>query len=985
MNTTNRDKEKRGQILSYISNACAVFVLGISMSALLAACGGGDGHTGSTLSGKVIDGYIGGAKVCLSTVVTNSLSCDSSISSASAVTDSSGNYSFSLPSGTSMSGRYVIAQIAAGNTDADATSGQVQAPYSMVAPAGTPSVVSPLTTMVSANMMIYPASSVAAAQASVASSVGVPAGSLALDYIANNNGGYHNVAKLVAAILTTAGATPTINQANVSALFAAANSGASAALIATTPTQLNAAIATAQATYSASGGGAGTATFATAFNSNTGLTTDGGTLGTYNFGPTSGGAYSGGGGASSAYWYGGYNFSSPPTTDGIGIFVAAPGVIANGTDSGNGLVVSGATSLVIPLAVDQNILTSKGGSMSVKIIAQGKVNKYPGNCTVQVTGNQTISSATMTIYTIPLTTLTLAQSCSQTGITTVASALADGVAEIHVQAIGAANLNTSVQILNGNVVTSGGAYPSGLTFGSPIQFTAPSSSGGGTGSLALRPLPSVYASNVKAINYSGYRTAGGPTTGEIPTDAQITQDLQLLTDAGYTLLRLFDTDISHENILRVASTNPNFSNLKFQLGIYLQGIATANQSTCTMPANDTDVQNGIREANTYSNVVSVSVGNETSFFSAYMPVHCLAGYITTVKHGITQPVTADDDYTFYAGLDGSTELPDTILPLLDFVSIHTYPMSNPTRWNYAGTGSATAMMAAALTNAQSNYSQVKTYITAHGASASLPIVIGETGWKHVQTNTANPLETCCANPVNAKMYYDALNTWQAAATGPVSIFYFEAFDEPWKGTDDGWGLWDINRVPLYAMCGVAAVPTAPACTSSVYSGATFAAGSTALAAPTTAATASSHTIVKSILTTSGADLSGTNLCPNWGQATQCTPLTVGGVETEEYSSLTFEGIALAGITNISSATHVHCDVWSNMTSLGLNLINSAAATGGAAVQFQVNSILTTGWNSVDIPLTSFTGVDLTKVDQLMFVGVTPTSGGTIYIQNLYFW
>lgn len=338
--------------------------------------------------------------------------------------------------------------------------------------------------------------------------------------------------------------------------------------------------------------------------------------------------------------------------------------------------------------------------------------------------------------------------------------------------------------------------------------------------LALRTLPAIYASGtVKAINYSAYR-AGGPGANEIPTDAQILQDLTLLNSAGYTLLRLFDTDISHENILRVAEQN--FPNMKFQLGIYLAGIATVDQATCTMPANDTDIKNGIREAAQYPNVATVSVGNETSFFSQYMPVHCLKDYITTVKQNVSQPVTADDDYTFYAGLSGGTEIPDSILPLLDFVSMHTYPMSNPSRWTYAGTGSAAAMMNAALLNAQASYTQVATYISAHGAAANLPIVVGETGWKATVTNAPNPLESCCANPVNAKMYYDSMNTWQAAGTGPKAVFYFEATDEAWKGADDGWGLWDASRTPRYALCDNPGVTGAPACTSPIYLNATAA-------------------------------------------------------------------------------------------------------------------------------------------------------------------
>ncbi|HUX82122.1 MAG TPA: hypothetical protein VMV35_04735 [Halothiobacillus sp.] len=339
-------------------------------------------------------------------------------------------------------------------------------------------------------------------------------------------------------------------------------------------------------------------------------------------------------------------------------------------------------------------------------------------------------------------------------------------------------------------------------------------------SLALRPLPAVYSSTVKAINYSPYR-AGGPGANEIPSDAQILQDLTLLNSAGYTLLRLFDTDISHENILRVAAAH--FPNMKFQLGIYLAGIATGNQATCTMPANDTDIQNGIREAAQYPNVASVSVGNETSFFGGYMPVHCLKDYITTVKKNVKQPVTADDDYTFYAGLSGATELPDTILPLLDFVSMHTYPMSNYGRWTYAGTGSAATMMGNALANAQASYTQVSNYISTHGAAVNLPIVVGETGWKAVQTNPGNPLETCCANPVNAKMYYDSMNTWQAAGgTGPKAVFYFEATDEAWKGTDDGWGLWDASRTPRYALCDNPGVTGAPPCTTPIYLNATYA-------------------------------------------------------------------------------------------------------------------------------------------------------------------
>ncbi|MDE3009770.1 MAG: hypothetical protein KGI67_02675 [Pseudomonadota bacterium] len=378
-----------------------------------------------------------------------------------------------------------------------------------------------------------------------------------------------------------------------------------------------------------------------------------------------------------------------------------------------------------------------------------------------------------------------------------------------------------------------------VTVGGTASGTG-TSTGTGANSLATRALPAILAStSTKAINYSAYRTTGGPNVGEVPTDAQISQDLSLLSQAGFTLLRLFDSDPSHANILRVAAAS--FPNLKFQLGIYLQGIATASQASCSNSANDTDVQEGIALAKQYANVVSVSIGNETSFFAQYMPVHCLASYVTTVKSSISQPVTADDDYTFYAGLDGINELPDTLLPLLDYVSIHSYPPSNYGRWATGLSTSGTAaqraanLMNGALANAQSTYQQVQTYISAHGG-AGLPITVGEIGWKSVPTNpviasstgcggnavgSGNPLEgngASCSNgviggatpvaatPINAKWFHDLLDGWQAAGTGPKVIFWFEATDEVWKGTDDGWGLWDAARNPRIALCGTPAAP-----------------------------------------------------------------------------------------------------------------------------------------------------------------------------------
>ena len=353
-----------------------------------------------------------------------------------------------------------------------------------------------------------------------------------------------------------------------------------------------------------------------------------------------------------------------------------------------------------------------------------------------------------------------------------------------------------------------------------------------------RPLPAIYSTG-KAVNYSPYRTAGGPITGEVPSDAQILEDLTLLNRAGFNLLRLFGarapaTDVVAEKILRIAAQS--FPDMKFQLGVELKGL-----TSCSDPANDYNIAYLISNLSKYPNVVTISVGNETSFFSKFMPLPCLEGYIRTIRSQVKQPVTADDDWTFYAGKssgggDRVPVKPDTILPLIDFASIHMYPISYPV-WNWqqtgvaAGPARAQAMMETSLVALKEWHGEVVAYryVGAGGVTVSIgdsmPIVVGETGWKARQTNPDSEIEFYAALEPNVKWYYDLLYgnpgrypSWQGSVGGPPMIFYFEAFDETWKGIDDGWGLWDINRNARYALCGT---PAGSPCNADLYKGAGY--------------------------------------------------------------------------------------------------------------------------------------------------------------------
>ncbi len=335
---------------------------------------------------------------------------------------------------------------------------------------------------------------------------------------------------------------------------------------------------------------------------------------------------------------------------------------------------------------------------------------------------------------------------------------------------------------------------------------------GGGGSVpatqpgGIRPLSADFSSR-KAVNYSPYRSNNRDT--EVVTRENVLQDLGLLAQGGFTLVRTFDSS-NEFALLMLQIIKANQINMKVQLGIY---IAPTNGSGATLASalayNNAEVARGIKLANDFKDIViAVSVGNESIAFGNNTP-EVMAGYLSTVRSGVTQPLTTNDVWDAYAGLPGNSGagMPAFVTNLIDFAAVHTYPILyasanyyDPWDWEQQAVpvaGRASAMMDAAVERVKVNFAAVRKYLDGQGHS-DLPIVIGEAGWKAVPTGDLGLL----AHPANQKMFYDRLMAWgeQSKKTGgPLAIFYFEAFDEPWKGTinpafnDDSWGLFDVNR------------------------------------------------------------------------------------------------------------------------------------------------------------------------------------------------
>lgn len=119
-----------------------------------------------------------------------------------------------------------------------------------------------------------------------------------------------------------------------------------------------------------------------------------------------------------------------------------------------------------------------------------------------------------------------------------------------------------------------------------------------------------------------------------------------------------------------------------------------------------------------------------------------------------------------------------------------------------------------------------------------------------------------------------------------------------------------------------------------------------------------------------------NLNPNWGQATIVTQESIAGNNTLRYGGLNYQGLEFGSSQNLSTMTTLHLDYYSaNSTSLRVFLISP-----GPVERFKILTVPTTsGWNSIEIPMSDFSPVNLANVIQMKFDG-----NGTIYLDNIYF-
>ncbi len=289
---------------------------------------------------------------------------------------------------------------------------------------------------------------------------------------------------------------------------------------------------------------------------------------------------------------------------------------------------------------------------------------------------------------------------------------------------------------------------------------------------AAYPAPSpdlrVQAWHGNALCYSGYRLGQTPKKEIFPTPAQVLEDLRII-ERNWKLIRIYGSDRHSEDVLEAIRREK--LPIKVLLGIWLDGTKESD--------NARQVATGIRLANAYPEiVVAVNVGNEAfvSWSDHKMTEERGLELVRQVKAAVRCPVTVADDQLYWR------EPAARLASVVDFIAMHTYPV-----WGKHDIDEAMPITIA-------DFERVR---RAHPGKA---VVLTEAGWP---SYTENPLNVPRAgDETKQKRHYQELTAW--AKANAVTLFWFEGFDEPWKGqgTEGHWGLFTESRKAKPVMQGL---------------------------------------------------------------------------------------------------------------------------------------------------------------------------------------
>src|SRR6056300_94850 len=333
-----------------------------------------------------------------------------------------------------------------------------------------------------------------------------------------------------------------------------------------------------------------------------------------------------------------------------------------------------------------------------------------------------------------------------------------------------------------------------------------------------------------AISYGGYRAK---SRQEQPSINEIKEDLYIMHAQGFRVFRTYD--LHHpfsENTLKaikeIKQTDPSFE-MYVMLGAWIQCKDAFTEKPINheedYEGNKFEITEAVRLAQEYPDIVKIiAVGNEAMVhwaWSYHVPPKFVLKWVKHLQdlklNGVLNNdlwITSSDNFASWGG--GSAEYHNEdlneLIRSVDFVSMHTYAFHdthyNPSFWNLTTTPEnlnkkniIMDAMQRAVDYELDQFESVQNYV--RNIDPSKEVHIGETGWSSVASDLYGYSGSEAADEYKLGLYYQMIT--DVCFVKSISCFYFSAFDEPWKdsnnenGSENHFGLFTVDGKAKYPL------------------------------------------------------------------------------------------------------------------------------------------------------------------------------------------
>jgi exo-beta-1,3-glucanase (GH17 family)/cellulose synthase/poly-beta-1,6-N-acetylglucosamine synthase-like glycosyltransferase len=271
---------------------------------------------------------------------------------------------------------------------------------------------------------------------------------------------------------------------------------------------------------------------------------------------------------------------------------------------------------------------------------------------------------------------------------------------------------------------------------------------------------------ISGYSFSPFRQGQNPQTATYPSDAEMRADLELLTKQTDNI-RTYSVDGSLANIPQLAEE----LGLRVTLGVWISP---------DLQRNEREIAKAIEIANSSRSVVRVVVGNEALFRNEIEP-EALIAYLDRVRAAVKVPVTTSEQWHIW-------EEHPQLAEHVDLIAAHVLPY-----WEFVPMEDSTQFVLDRARDLKKLFPKK-------------PLLLSEVGWP----SNGRMRGGADASPADQAIYLRTLvNTLNSKG---YNYFVIEAFDQPWKSSDEGsvgayWGVYDLDRQAKFNFEGpVVAIP-----------------------------------------------------------------------------------------------------------------------------------------------------------------------------------